>query len=267
MDLPHNTPELIRFRCNLCGAENQLEASRFHRELAHCTQCGSIPRYRGIIHLLSRVVGQAGRDLVHWLENKSLRGLGMSDWTGYADLLQSRLDYVNTFYHVEPRLNILDPEARFLGAYDFVISSDVFEHIAPPLDQAFQNLLALLKPGGTLLFSVPYTRAAVTAEHFPGLAEFVITDFLGTQILINRDGHGRYQVYDQLVFHGGDGQTLEMRVFCEQDLLDRLSRAGFVQIVVHDQPILDIGYYWPELAPLNPADPPLHAYLISAKRP
>ena len=268
MKLPTGAPEVIDYRCNICGSKNRLESRQFHRELALCSKCGSNARFRGIIHALAEAVGGTdGKPLSDWSRRPKLSGVGMSDWPGYAGLLREKFSYENTFYDRSPRLDIqnLTPEQR--GRYDFVITTDVFEHILQPLQQGFNNLFDLLKPGGNLIFSVPYNRTSQTAEHFPGLHEFELLSFRGARILVNRDQDGKLQAYDNLVFHGGEGATLEMRLFCEDDVLQRLKFAGFSDIVVHEQPRLEIGYYWPELMTADPGAPPLYAYIISAHKP
>lgn len=268
MKLPIEAPEIIDYHCNICGGANRLDSRLFHRELALCKRCGSNARFRGIIHVLEKSIGRGENlPLQDWPKRADIAGLGMSDWPGYADLLKKKFSYENTFYDRSPRLDIQNPATDRLGKYDFVISTDVFEHILPPLQKGFDNLHAILKPGGSLVFSVPYTRTAQTDEHFPGMREFEIFDFRGSKVLVNRDDAGRLQAYDKLVFHGGEGATLEMRLYCEADILDRLASAGFEDIHVHDQPQLSIGYYWPELGQEDPAAPPLYAYIISARRP
>ncbi len=287
MKLPPDTPEIIEYRCNICGSNNRLASREFHRELALCGNCGSNARFRGIIHVLANFFGDSdensllawprrvlakilGKDeirpLKDWPRRKKLHGAGMSDWPGYANLLADKFSYENTFYDRPPHLDIQNPAPEQLGKYDFVISTDVFEHILQPVQQGFDNLLALLKPGGCLIFSVPYSRSEQTVEHFPGLHEFEILDFRGGKILVNRDKDGTLKVYDNLIFHGGEGATLEMRLFCETDVLNRLAHAGFEDITVHQQPQLSIGYYWPELPSTDP-DVPLYAYIVSARRP
>lgn len=287
MKLPPDAPEIIEYRCNICGSANRLEASKFHRELALCGSCGSNARFRGIIHVLGSFLGEEedhslrewprrilanllgkgdDRPLRDWPRRKDIHGIGMSDWLGYANLLGEKFSYENTFYDRQPQLDIQNPTQAQLGKYDFLISTDVFEHILQPLQRGFDNLFALLKPGGCLVFSVPYSRSTQTMEHFPGLYEFEILDFRGGKILVNRDEAGALQAYDNLIFHGGEGATLEMRLFCEADVLDRLARAGFEDITVHEQPQLSIGYYWPELMSADP-NVPLYAYIISARRP
>lgn len=268
MKLPNDAPEVIDYKCNICGSANRLERLQFHRELAMCGHCGSNARFRGIIQVLANLLGKANDlPLRDWPISLGVAGLGMSDWTGYADLLGNKFSYENTFYDRMPCFDIQNPDEARLGKYDFVISTDVFEHILPPLQSGFDHLLAILKPGGSLVFSVPYTRISHTEEHFPGLREYRIVDFCGDKILVNRDEAGQFQVYDRLVFHGGEGSTLEMRLFCEADILSRLASAGFEDIRVHDQPQLSCGYYWPELHQADLEAPLLYAYIISARRP
>ena len=268
MKLPPDAPQVIEYRCNLCGCKNRLDSSQFHRELAACKKCGALARFRGIIHALANFFGESEDAILRdWPIRKSVFGIGMSDWNGYAKFLRRKFSYENTFYDRKPKLDILNLTEKNLGKYDFVISTDVFEHILPPLQQGFDNLFRLLKPGGCLIFSVPYTRTAQTVEHYPGMLDYEILNFRGTRILVNRDDGGHLQVYDNLVFHGGKGATLEMRIFCETDILNRLAQSGFEDIKVYDQPNLSIGYYWPELKSADPDAPLLYAYIVSARRP
>ncbi len=258
----------IVYRCNICGSKNRLASGGFHRETALCEKCGANARFRGIIHVLGELLGTGGRACLRdWPQRPEVSGIGMSDWPGYAALLAEKFSYENSFYDRPPQLDIQNLTAAQQGKYDFVISSDVFEHVLPPLQQGFDNLFALLKPGGGLVFSVPYTRDPQTVEHFPALHQFEILAFQGQQVLVNRNAAGALEVYDNLIFHGGEGATLEMRLFCEADVLERLARAGFEEIRVHDQPQLSCGFYWPELTSPDPAAPTLYAYIISARRP
>jgi SAM-dependent methyltransferase len=268
MNLPIDAPQVIEYQCNICGMRNRLDKAQFHRELATCRKCGANARFRGIIHVLGTLLG--GSDnmvLKDWPVQKNIVGAGMSDWSRYANLLKSKFSYENTFYDHEPKLDIMNLSEKHVSKYDFLICSDVFEHILTPLQQGFDNLFRLLKPGGKLIFSVPYTRAAETLEHYPGLRDYEILDFRGEKIIINRDETNHLQVYNNLVFHGGEGATLEMRIFCESDVLSRLGQAGFSNIRVYDQPQLSIGYYWPPLRSADPNAPLLYAYIMSAIRP
>lgn len=177
---------------------------------------------------------------------QGLMGIGMSDIGRYAEVLPTKMHYINTFFHKEPRLDIQHPESEHLGAYDFVISSDVMEHVPPPVSSAFKNLHALLKVGGVLILTVPFTLNHETEEHFPDLYDYEVVDRNGRQILINRTVDGHIQEYTDLIFHGGPGRTLEMRVFSESGLLRELEHAGFSDITVHREPYCDAGIYWKE---------------------
>ena len=268
MLLPPETPEIIKYRCNICGGNNTLESQKFHRELSLCVQCGSNARFRGIINALAKTLNQKDeRPLQEWTPQKNVVGVGMSDWDGYAKLLSEKFNYENSYYDRAPQLDIQNLTSSQLGAYDFVISSDVFEHILPPLQHAFDNMFSLLKPGGRLIFSVPYTRSSKTVEHFKEINDFEILNFKGENVLVNRSKSGSLQIYDDLVFHGGEGSTLEMRIYCESDVVNRLSLSGFDHITIYEQPLLPIGYYWPELRSGNPNISSIYAYIISAIKP
>jgi SAM-dependent methyltransferase len=175
MKLPLDTPQVIEYHCNICGGRNQLESHQFSREGAICEKCGANARFRGIIHILANLLEKGeNTNLQEWQIRKHIFGIGMSDSPGYANLLKKKFSYENTFFDHEPKLDIIDLAEKYLGKYDFVISTEVFEHILPPLQHAFDNLFRLLRPGGCLVFSVPYTCTAPTVEHFPGLREYEI---------------------------------------------------------------------------------------------
>lgn len=69
----------------------------------------------------------------------------MSDANLYAKLLCKKFSYTNTFFHIEPRLDIANLDVKWFNFADFVITSDVFEHVKPPIPRAFQNLYSMLK--------------------------------------------------------------------------------------------------------------------------
>ncbi len=158
----------------------------------------------------------------------------------YAEPLAKRLNYTNTFFHQEPRLDITVPGGR-QGTCDFLIASEVFEHIPPPVSRAFKGAFDILKPGGSFIFSVPYKLEGDTEEHFPDLHDFEIKNDAGEPILINRLRDGSIKTYRELVFHGGDGATLEMRLFSEQGVLRELRDAGFSDIQFLREDVLLYG--------------------------
>lgn len=243
------------FRCNLCGARSSAEPARLaDREAATCRVCGSSLRHRALIAALqARMCGEV-RPLRTLARDRRIAGLGISDVHVYAQWLQRKFAYDNTFFHKAPRLDIQDPGREFLGRHDFVICSDVLEHVAPPVATAFCNLHSLLKPGGMLAFTVPYAREGETCEHFPDLHAFRIEGEGPERRLLNTTRDGRRQVYGDLSFHGGDGETLEMRIFALPDLLRLLAAAGFRDVQVHDQPLPQWG-----IVPADPCSLPITA--------
>lgn len=202
-------------------------------------------RFRAVIHHLS--LGLFGETLP--LDefppaSLELRGIGMSDAHTYARPLAKKCRYENTFFHRDPRLDIHAPGPEHMNAYDFVISSDVFEHVNPPMDRAFANLRSLLKPGGLLVFTVPFAVQGETVEHFPELHDYRIEGRNGGFVLINTTVDGRRQEHTNLVFHGGPGSTLELRLFSEASLRRHLEASGFAQVTVHREPCFRWGIYW-----------------------
>jgi SAM-dependent methyltransferase len=175
-----------------------------------------------------------------------VRGLGLTDVEGYAHRLAAKLGYVNTYYHQEPHLDIQKPEPERFGTLDFLIASDVFEHVVPPLSAAFENVRRLLKPDGVLVMTVPWGSGSEIVEHFPDLHDWEIVIRDGRQLLRNVTREGVVQEFDQLVFHGGPGLALELRRFSERGLYEALQNAGFSRIAFHRANDLAHGVFWPE---------------------
>ena len=111
--------------------------------------------------------------------DKGIEGIGLSDADAYAVPLADKFDYANTFFHAEPRLDIAEADIERYGGCDFIVASDVFEHVAPPVSRAFENAHRLLKSGGKLIFTVPFTLEDATVEHFPDLFDWSIVEEQG----------------------------------------------------------------------------------------
>ena len=201
---------------------------------------------RSVVHMLAMELFGKPLILPLFPEDRSIVGLGLSDWDGYAIGLAAKLGYTNTYYHQEPYLDIADVPNHWLGLQRFVISSDVFEHVPPEgLDSAFLNSRRLLAPGGVYIFTVPFQRNGETQEHFPRLHDYRIVDENGSRVLHNTTVDGEEETYSDLIFHGGEGDTLEMRMFSEPDLLRRLIEAGFSSAEVRVPLAPEFGIMWP----------------------
>ena len=239
---------VVSFACNVCGGSNHGVplGQVADREGHSCRCCGSSLRMRSLMYLLSLELFGEPVPLPEFPLRRDIRGLGMSDWDGYALALARKVDYTNTFYHQEPRLDISAIDASQVGRYRFLISSDVFEHIPPAsLDAAFANSRRLLADGGSFILTVPYLRQAATREHFPRLHDWRIVEAEGHRRLVNRTVEGDEETFDDLVFHGGEGMTLEMRLFAESDLLQRLAAAGFSSVRIRGEHYAPYGVLWP----------------------
>ncbi len=236
--------ESLSFRCNVCGRTCAAKAADISREVPSCKKCGSTLRWRSIIHVLSMELFGESLCLQDFPASPPITGIGMSDWDGYAVPLARKFSYRNTYYHQEPKLDITCFDPTLEEAFDFIISSDVFEHVPPPISKAFENMRKLLKPDGVLIFSVPYSKEEKTVEHFPDLYDYQIIETKGHHILRNVTRDGVTQTFDDLIFHGGAGATLEMRLFSELSLREEFSRAGFSQVKIHKDANLSHGIYW-----------------------
>jgi hypothetical protein len=63
--------------------------------------------------------------------------------------------------------------------------------------------------------------------------------------LINRTRDGRVQQFRDLVFYGGPGQTLEMRLFCCNDVFGLAQAAGFGSVEMLEEPVWEFGIHDP----------------------
>ncbi|MBM3812640.1 MAG: methyltransferase domain-containing protein [Acidimicrobiia bacterium] len=219
------------FLCNLCGRENADPSGPLDRETPSCNFCGSNVRTRAMLRALSLELFGVALTVNEFPRIKSIRGLGTSDPPQYADILAQKFDYRDTFHHREPRFDLADPPGHALGTFDFIVSSEVFEHVTPPVERVFASAFQLLKPTGLLLLTVPYSVESSMKEHYPEIHDFGFVRLGDKVTLINRTRGGAIQVFDDPVFHvqwGGD--ALEMREFNEGALKEMLGAHGFTTI-------------------------------------
>ncbi len=233
----HMCRDVSYLPCSICGAPIIQTADIFpHREETNCIGCGSTPRFRALMSaFMHSRLGLANEStLISTPRNRSLVGLGMSDAGLYASILQFKFDYTNTFYHQKPFFDVSNPDKAHFEKYDFVISSDVFEHVASSPLEMFTAVRKVLKTGGILIFTVPYGDNVRTIEHYPDLYDYRIEGSGGDRVLINTTLSGKEQRFSNLGFHGGDGDTLELRIFSLRDILSLLKTCGFHSMVVHE---------------------------------
>jgi len=243
---PQVVDDEISFRCNVCGSACRCPRSQLGRETASCEGCGSTVRMRSVVDQLSKALFGRSMAIPDFPQRKDIRGVGLSDWDEYARRLAECLDYTNTYYHQAPQLDITDIRDADAGSCDFLISTDVFEHVEPPVSRAFTGARRLLKPGGAFILTVPFViETRTTLEHFPDLYDWSLVPRPdGGYTVRNLRRDGEVEEFHEPIFHGGPGTTLEMRVFSRDSLLAELAAAGFSDIRIADEPVPEFGIHW-----------------------
>lgn len=237
---------MLRFICNICGKRCQVEEDRLldPSQPPTCDGCGSNSRVRAIVHLFSLEFFGTSLMIQDFPSLRTLRGLGLSDWAGYADRFEDLFAYQNTFYHIEPKFDITETHPQDQGRFDFVIASEVFEHVRPPVERALAEARRLLVPGGRLILSVPYSLEERTIERFPSLHRFSVAEIDGSPVLVNRRADGLLEAFEGLVFHRGprtSDVSLEVRLFSRSGLQQALQGAGFAGVTFCGEACLRYG--------------------------
>jgi SAM-dependent methyltransferase len=231
-------PQWTPFLCNVCGMSNYLPRRRITREDGHCTKCRCYGRLRAMMYGVTAHFSPGEVILARMKPRKDIRGIGCSDW-GYTALLAEKFDYVNTFYDHAPQLDLCNVDwSRWKpDSIDFITCTDVLEHVEPPVERTFDNMRRLLKPSGVVILTVPTTLEPATHEHFPNLHQWQLQSHGKQRAVMNRRRDGTIERFDNLCFHGGEGMTLEFRVFSRQGLIDSIQDAGLCVAAIHDKPL------------------------------
>jgi SAM-dependent methyltransferase len=176
----------------------------------------------------------------NFISTENPKVLGLSDAQTLEEFMldQSWMTYLNTFIDTEPTLDVSNPDAKFANSCDVLISSDVFEHVMHPLSNSILGAKKILKPGGWLILTMPWTKFGNSVEHYPWMRSYDL-DEMGDVFGISISGE-RIKI-DNPIFHGGSGQTLEIRFMSLYSLIDLLHLCGFEQISVLDQDDLENG--------------------------
>ena len=155
--------------CAICGTRVYTEPDAVHRELRVCGNCGSTPRFCGLALAVSRAIwGSPDRCLAERPPRHDVVAIGLSDADRLARLFREKLNYTNTFYHAEPRLDLCSAESCAAYSADLIICSDVIEHTMRPPALTLPHLFNMLRPGGTLILSAPTYVSSATIEWYGG---------------------------------------------------------------------------------------------------
>jgi SAM-dependent methyltransferase len=137
------------------------------------------------MRILSQFIYLKDITIDQFLIRKDIKCLGMMDPMEFATPLAQKIDYINTFADREPYFDICNISSENEGRFDFVICSEIFEHLSPPINHAFLQLKRLLKPGGSIIFTVPYNFEETTKEYFPDLFDYTLCRDENGPYLIN----------------------------------------------------------------------------------
>jgi len=221
---------LISFECILCSRETQTEFSNFHRELSSCLYCLSTVRQRELIHTFLNLV----------IEFKNPNVIGLSDHDDVqAFMNRNQYKYKNTYFDVEPLLNVSKPSKTFLNSADILISSDVLEHVMSTFEKSIIGHFEILKPGGWLIMTTPYFKDQPYVDKYPWMSSYSVT----REGEINALGSEGIRKVSDPIFHGGPGNTLEMRLFAPETLKEALGSAGFTEIAFLEEDIPQYGIF------------------------
>ena len=97
-----------------------------------------------------------------------------------------------------------------------------------------------------------------TDEHYPDLHQYSVIELAGEHVLINRKKDRTLEAHGNLVFHGGIGATLEMRLFAQADLVRKLRGAGFSDVILQMESVERFGIVF---------DGPWSRPLVARKQP
>lgn len=245
------SPGFSSYTCPVCSTINTIKTSEIHREGNACNGCGCNTRFRATI--LSLLAGlstdsEPSYELSKVRQRMTINGIGISDSEAYAAPLALKFNYINTYLHKDPRLDIEDIQSfSKYKPIDFIICSDVLEHTLLPPSEVIPKLYQSLQPGGLLVLVAPTYLIPEHIEKYPSLASFeVVPD--GAQFkIVYKTKYGVIGEDSNPYFHGGPGRVLELRILSDSALQRELKAAGFYLDTLLDESLLkQYGSWWPE---------------------
>jgi SAM-dependent methyltransferase len=201
-------------RCNICGWTDRFLRLDRGREGTICRNCGSTSRNRAVAFVMARVVDE-DQAAFRWKYRLTTRMLESSARGALAMYFRLKFDYYGTEYDPAKIAAGTNPRhyADFQSlhydndTFDFVVASDVFEHIRRDAE-AMREVARVLKPGGHLILTVPYDHERVHTIQRVDASGPADVHLLPPQ------------------YHGGGGHTLAYREY-GRDLSNLLSASGF----------------------------------------
>lgn len=197
----------VAFVCNVCGQPSVFQQAHYDNpELPSCNACRSNVRFRWLVHRLSLKLFDRSIPLPEFPSRKSIKGIGLTDPQPIGAVLAERFTYCNTYLTTAPQLDIrCDPSP--LGELDFLIASEVFEHVEMPVARAFANAARLLKPSGVLLLTVPWVWDGDPRTAIPELYDWRLGREENRYVIVNRRLDGQVERFWNMAFDGSPGPS------------------------------------------------------------
>jgi len=168
MPLPHVPPTVFpvphlswrqRWGCRIKNLIKQLHGVIYRLALPALVRPPAA-QYRGQVRTIARIgilrFLESWQDRIHG----QVLDVGVGTWPYPRQLFQDRCDYTATDCFEHPNIDVVSDIHLLTDmfqpeSFDFVLCTDVFEHIPHPWE-AVRELHAVLKPGGILLLTTPF---------------------------------------------------------------------------------------------------------------
>ena len=135
---------------------------------------------------------------------------------------------MNTYLTAHPRFDIRSDSSP-IGELDFLIASEVFEHVAPPVMPAFHNVAPLLKASGIMLFTAPWAWDGDPNTAIPELFDWALGRDSERYIVVNLTPDGREERFCDMVPGPSLGRTREH--FPNLDQWQLVEKSGTYRLV------------------------------------
>jgi len=165
ISLTGDVPEFLEAQCHVCQQRQSLEIQGHEgevnwRETLRCPGCGLINRWRSSVHLFEAIcepsrsssiyLTEAITPLFTVIKQRYPKTTGSEYLEGQQPGAEMQVQGRRIRHEDVTRLSFTS------GSFDAVLSYDVLEHV-PDYRKALAEFFRVLKPGGTLLWSAPFT--------------------------------------------------------------------------------------------------------------
>jgi SAM-dependent methyltransferase len=165
----------LPIKCTVCGSFSIIRLTNNNfRENCYCVRCGSFNRQRQIAYVLCQTIPNKKVNSLNDLASMDYLSIYNTEAGGTLHRFLRQINkYVCSEYfgdqykggdYIDGRMHqdlmcLSFPDNQF----DYVISTDVFEHIADPY-VAHQEVHRVLKPGGRHIFTIPFYQTDTLDE-------------------------------------------------------------------------------------------------------